>query len=145
MLEISTSSPAAVTARQPWLGTTLARDLFLRILEQTRKRYRFVVLGYVIMPEHVQLLMREPQIGNPSKVMQVVKQRFAQQTVDTIAEEKDEGARVVVETSPKHVWQARFFDFNVWTERKRIEKLRYIHRNPVKRGLVDSPGTMAME
>ena len=41
------------------------------------------------------------------------------------------------ETSPKHVWQARFFDFNVWTERKRIEKLRYIHRNPVKRGLVD--------
>ncbi len=44
-----------------------------------------------------------------------------------------------METSPKHVWQARFFDFNVWTERKRIEKLRYIHRNPVKRGLVDSP------
>jgi len=29
-------------------------------------------------------------------------------------------------------WQARFYDFNVWTERKRIEKLRYIRRNPVK-------------
>jgi putative transposase len=37
------------------------------------------------------------------------------------------------------VWQARFYDFNVWTERKRIEKLRYIHRNPVKRGLVAEP------
>jgi len=36
-------------------------------------------------------------------------------------------------------WQVRFYDFNVWTERKRIEKLRYIHRNPVKRGLVGSP------
>ena len=36
-------------------------------------------------------------------------------------------------------WQARFYDFNVWTEKKRIEKLRYIHRNPVTRGLVDSP------
>ena len=36
-------------------------------------------------------------------------------------------------------WQARFYDFNVWTEKKRIEKLRYIHRNPVKRGLVVSP------
>jgi hypothetical protein len=35
--------------------------------------------------------------------------------------------------------QARFYDFNVWTERKRIEKLRYIHRNPVKRGLVAAP------
>jgi len=31
------------------------------------------------------------------------------------------------------------YDFNVWTERKRVEKLRYMHRNPVKRGLVESP------
>ncbi len=38
-----------------------------------------------------------------------------------------------------HVWQARFYDFNVWTERKRVEKLRYMHRNPVKRGLVNEP------
>jgi putative transposase len=37
------------------------------------------------------------------------------------------------------VWQARFDDLNVWTSRKRVEKLRYMHRNPVKRGLVDSP------
>jgi putative transposase len=36
-------------------------------------------------------------------------------------------------------WQTRYYDFNVRTERKRIEKLRYIHRNPVKRGLVESP------
>jgi hypothetical protein len=36
-------------------------------------------------------------------------------------------------------WQARFYDFNVWTTKKRIEKLRYMHRNPVKRGLVESP------
>ena len=36
-------------------------------------------------------------------------------------------------------WQNRFYDFNIWTEKKRIEKLRYIHRNPVKRGLVSSP------
>jgi hypothetical protein len=33
----------------------------------------------------------------------------------------------------------RFYDFNVWTERKRTEKLRYMHRNPVKRGLVEEP------
>ena len=36
-------------------------------------------------------------------------------------------------------WQARFYDFNVWTTKKRVEKLRYMHRNPVKRGLVNSP------
>jgi hypothetical protein len=39
----------------------------------------------------------------------------------------------------ENVWQRRFYDFNVWTERKRIEKLRYMHRNPVKRGLVSQP------
>ena len=39
----------------------------------------------------------------------------------------------------EHVWQHRFFDFNVWSERKRIEKLRYMHRNPVKEGLVAEP------
>jgi len=37
------------------------------------------------------------------------------------------------------VWQRRFYDFNVWSERKRIEKLRYMHRNPVRRGLVAQP------
>jgi len=39
----------------------------------------------------------------------------------------------------EHVWQRRFYDFNVWSARKRIEKLRYLHRNPVKRGLVQEP------
>ena len=38
-----------------------------------------------------------------------------------------------------HFWQARYYNFPVWTEAKRIEKLRYIHRNPVKRGLVERP------
>ena len=38
-----------------------------------------------------------------------------------------------------HFWQARYYDFNVWTKKKRIEKLRYMHRNPVKRGLVEKP------
>ena len=37
------------------------------------------------------------------------------------------------------MWQARFYDFNISTSRKRVEKLRYMHRNPAKRGLVDSP------
>ena len=31
------------------------------------------------------------------------------------------------------------YDFNVCTARKRVEKLRYMHRNPVKRGLVEAP------
>jgi putative transposase len=40
---------------------------------------------------------------------------------------------------PQHVWQRRFYDFCVWTARERAEKLRYMHQNPVRRGLVESP------
>jgi putative transposase len=36
-------------------------------------------------------------------------------------------------------WQTRFYDFNVWPEKKRVEKLRYMNRNRVKRGLVVAP------
>src|SRR5215831_13907406 len=63
--------------RLPFLKSAKARDRFLAILEQTRERYRFVVVGYVVMPEHVHLLVTEPEVGSPSTVRQVVKQRTA--------------------------------------------------------------------
>jgi putative transposase len=125
--------------RQRWLNTPQRRDQFLRILDEARRRYRFVVLGYVVMPEHFHLLISEPQIGDPSKAMQVVKQRYAQRILPQPRRKHNGGQILLWERSPVHVWQARFYDFNVWTERKRIEKLRYMHRNPVKRGLVTSP------
>jgi putative transposase len=37
--------------RKAWLGTGRRRDLFLRLLEETRQQYRFIILGYVVMPE----------------------------------------------------------------------------------------------
>ena len=125
--------------RKPWLDTAPRRDLFLGILEQARLRYRFVVLGYVVMPEHFHLLMSEPQDGDPSKVMQIVKQLYAQRVLPRTRQRRSEDQSSQPESKPSHVWQARFYDFNVWTEHKRIEKLRYMHRNPVVRGLVDKP------
>jgi REP element-mobilizing transposase RayT len=46
---------------------------------------------------------------------------------------------IAVIAGREHFWQARYYDFNVWTSKKRIEKLKYIHRYPVKRGLVEKP------
>jgi len=43
--------------RQPLLGTARRRDLLLTVLEHVRKRYQFVVAGYVVMPEHIHLLI----------------------------------------------------------------------------------------
>ncbi len=63
--------------RSALLGTPQNRDLFLEVVEQVRRRYRFVVVGYVVMPEHVHLLFSEPERGDLSVVMKVLKQSFA--------------------------------------------------------------------
>ena len=63
--------------REPFLGTARARDVFLSVLEQVRQQYRFDVIGFVVMPEHVHLLLSEPEKATPSIVMQVLKQRVA--------------------------------------------------------------------
>jgi len=65
-------------------GSPRHRDLFLRVLEQVRRPYRFVVAGYVIMPEHVHLLLTEPQRGNPSDVMQALKQALARRLLSRL-------------------------------------------------------------
>ncbi len=127
--------------RRPILGTARRRSLFLEVLEQARCRYGFVVVGYVVMPEHFHLLISEPEKGTPSTVMQVLKQRFARKILKRVRERADpaQGQLWDEELTEGHVWQRRFYDFVVWSHAKRLEKLRYIHRNPVKRGLVLQP------
>jgi putative transposase len=125
--------------RQPLLGTPRRRDLFLTVLEQVRKRYEFVVVGYVVMPEHIHLLISEPQKKNPSIVMQALKLGFARRVLAQARQERNPSQASLFDPEPQHIWQKRFYDFNVWSERKRVEKLRYLHRNPVQRGLVASP------
>ena len=70
--------------RRPILGTARRRTLFLELLEQVRRRYGFVVVGYVVMPEHFHLLISEPERGTPSTVMQVLKQRFARRILKRV-------------------------------------------------------------
>ena len=107
--------------RKPYLDSMAARDLFERSLETMRLRYGFHVIGYVVMPEHVHLLLSEPKLAILAKAIQALKL--------SVAVQRHEGP----------FWQARYYDFNVWSESKRIEQLRYLHRNPVTRGLVASP------
>jgi len=123
--------------RQSLLGGVRGRDLFLRILEEVRQRYRFVVVGYVVMPDHIHLLLSEPERGTPSTVMQVLKQRYARGLLRKKRRKTGQGELWPEEE--QRVWQRRFYDFNVWSECKRVVKLRYMHRNPVKRGLVLEP------
>ena len=66
-------------ARRPYLGDPNARNKFLQILDEVRSRHQFQLLGYVVMPEHVHLVISEPQTGDPSKSMQMLKQTVARQ------------------------------------------------------------------
>jgi len=105
----------------PRAGTPLARDVFERGFERVRRWYGFYVCGYVVMHEHVHLLISEPERG---QLLQMLKQNVARELR-------------LPEGSP--FWLPRYYDFNVPSEAKRVEKLRYIHRNPVRRGLVAKP------
>ena len=110
--------------RQALLTREGAYGVFERGLEAVRVRYGFVVAGYVVMPEHVHLLVGEPRRSSLSVALQVLKQQTS---------------RKLKQRGEVQFWQRRYYDFNVRNEEKRVEKLRYMHRNPVKRGLVERP------
>ena len=107
--------------RQPRLGSAPARELFEDALERARIRYRLVVAGYVVMPEHVHLLVSEPRKAVLATAIQAVKLSVARRRGE------------------RPFWQPRYYDRNVHTAEEVTEKLNYIHRNPVKRGLVTGP------
>ncbi len=107
--------------RKPLLGNPTRRDLLLTVLELMRVRYRFAVIGYVVMPEHAHLLISEPiisqpMIGDPSKIIQAVKVNVSRRLA------------IGGEFSGRF-WQSRFYDFNLWGQQKEVEKLKYMHRN----------------
>jgi len=87
-----------------------------------RIRYDFVIAGYVVMPEHIHMLVSEPKGAGLSKAIQALK------------------LSVTVQSKQRPFWQARYYDFNVYTPRKRSEKIEYMHQNPVRRGLVKESG-----
>lgn len=75
------------------------------------------------MPNHVHLLLSEPKRHTLSATLNVLKAETSKHL---------KGDR-------KQFWQVRYYDFSILTTGKQREKLRYIHRNPVVRGLVEKP------
>jgi putative transposase len=128
--------------RRPLLGTVRSRDCFLEILDRVRSKRNFLLFGFVVMPEHVHLLVSEPPGGNPSIALQVLKQEVSRRLgkEHRLSSQSQAGPKFAeARTVEEHFWQRRFYDFNVWSEKKFGEKLEYMHANPVKRGLVAHP------
>jgi putative transposase len=83
--------------RKPYLNTPTSKDIFLDSLERTRTKYQFEVLGYVVMPEHVHLLINEPPNKPLSKALQSIKISASRRLTE------------------RPFWQPRYYDFNVFT------------------------------
>ena len=129
--------------------------IFESALERVRRSYRLYIYGYVVMPDHIHLLLSEPQyhggllkpgFGLSGDVSWLNKpQEYT--LADALKSLKQGVARRVIGASqlkPKaglngapaeHFWQKRYYDFNIRSYEQFVEKLRYIHRNPVKQGL----------
>jgi putative transposase len=115
--------------RQTGLNTPAIRTLFLEALERSREQFSLFVYGYVVMPEHIHLLVSEPGSGTLADAIHFLKLSSAKQRQSISGGHADSG----------HFWQKRYYDRNVRSYSDFTEKLRYIHRNPVKRGLCEKP------
>jgi putative transposase len=100
------------------------------------------------MPEHVHLLLNEPDRGLLADALKSLKQGVSRRLLDGAPFKPSFGLSGDVEVSgdfgvsdhfPQHFWQKRYYDFNVRNYDQFLEKLRYIHHNPVKRGLCERP------
>jgi putative transposase len=109
--------------RLPLLEAPGARETVEAVLEQTRARHQARVYAYVLMPEHLHLLVNEPPQILLAQFLKAPKQ---------VTSRRLRGPR-------KKFWQDRYYDSNVHGEKACSEVIRYIHRNPVTRGLVAKP------
>lgn len=114
--------------RQANFDSPATYDLFVQCLEDMRQRFSMRIYGYVIMPEHVHLLLSEPAQATLADAIHYLKLAFAKRL------RSQEGR-----AAPRSFWQKRYYDRNVRDAREFSIKLRYLHRNPVKRGLVREP------
>jgi putative transposase len=134
--------------RRPRFNTPSTCDLFLHCLEEMRRRFSMRIYGYVVMPEHVHLLVSEPGPTVPQVRVRSLDANLGSDTNPNLATLADalhflklsftkRLPGLIGETGP--FWQKRYYDRNVRDEDEFKVKLRYVHRNRVKRGLVTNP------
>ena len=146
-LQFITSS---VYRRRRLFDSLRLRGLFVEVLRQWRQVTGFLLIGWVLMPEHFHLLIKPEPAESTSAILQELKKRSAQQIIPILsANQQHAWCRAMLAgfrlpptvhcDSYYRVWNRRFYPYGVYSHEKRLEKLNYMHNNPVKRGLVQSP------
>lgn len=131
--------------RLPLFSFDKIKTIFIQSVIHIRNKYGFKLFGYVIMPEHVHILI-QTQDKTISDIMREIKQICAFNSLQVL---KTRSAKNLLERLRRNTkreaehkysfWKPRFYDFNIYSEKKFKEKLDYCHKNPVTRGLVKDP------
>jgi putative transposase len=108
-----------------------------------RDKYKFKLVAYVLMPSHVHLLLLVPSEVTESDIMRDFKNYTSMKVRDLLIADCRERELSVLKKAAigyrdQHykVWMDRFDNVVVYSQRTFETKLRYIHNNPVKAGLV---------
>ena len=127
----------SVYRRRKLLDHEHPKRILLGVLNGQLKDFSARCVGFVIMPDHVHLVVWLPQVGQLSEFMHEFKRvssfsvrDWYRWTAPNYAACSDEGARF---------WQAKYYAFEIYERAKLEEKLQYMHENPVRAGLVDHP------
>ncbi len=118
---------------------------------EARQALRFQIIGWVLMPDHFHLLLKPHPAETASLIVQRLKGQSATRIVKLLRGNPQHAwcremlaylrlPPSVHDGSRYRAWQRRFYPFKVYGDKKRLEKLDYMHPNPVRRGLVSEPG-----
>ena len=110
-----------------------------------KKKYNYEILGYVIMPSHFHWIIKiDTGNGTISDIMRDIKKYSAWEILDVLQKKKNEELLNVFKESvtsyrpqKRKLWMARFDDEAIRDQKMFFTKLKYIHNNPVKAGLVE--------
>jgi putative transposase len=121
------------------------REAFVEALAATQQQYGFTVLAWVLMPEHFHLMIAPKALSDPeatpvATILHRLKMPLAQRILRMWKKSADPRlARATLTDGSTRFWQAGGgFDRNVRDGEELWREVRYIHANPVKRGLVSS-------
>jgi putative transposase len=115
----------------PALQDDRAKNAFIAELKALRSKYRLRLLGYVLMPDHVHLVLDLPDHLRLGRIIGELKSLSARRYFSTIGSQR--GHQNVL-------WQKRCYDHNCRTPESVVKKVNYCHNNPVRRGMVSEPG-----
>jgi len=130
--------------RQPFLLDNEFRRIFPKNLDRARRKHGFLVWAYVLMPEHIHLLI-PARTALTADILSSIKQPFTKRIVAKLKKENPELLTKMVSgakrgNSPYSFWQVGGgFDRNVKEVDDYWTCIEYIHWNPVRRGLTEQP------